>query len=496
MENRYLTWNTMSSLIYQITAIISGFIVPRLILQSYGSEVNGLISSIMQFLSFIVFLEMGVGAVVQQALYKPVAEKDFIKTSEIMTSADKFFRRLGRITLFYILILMIFYPSLVSDEFGFLYTAALIFAMSINTVSQYFFGIVNSNLISANQHGYIQYNLQTGTLVLNTLACIVLIYAGASIHFVKLTTSLIYLMRPVLLHLYVHKNYRLNRRIQYKEEPIKQKWNGVAQHIASIILESTDIIVLTIFTTLNDVSIYSVYYLVLSGVKRLFFSLTDGIGTLMGKLWAKQDEKVLRIYFLWMEWLMHNIALFIFGCTITLILPFVEVYTLGLEDVNYIVPIFSFIITLATAVHCLYIPYITMILASGHFKQTQKYFFVAAFMNILISIIAAVRWGLVGVATGTLVAFSYHTVWMSIYNTKFLLKGTGKNTAKQFIVDGIIFITGVLASRFIHLEEVSYISWMIMATKLAIVWLIVLGIFNMIFYREYIFKIKNKIFKS
>lgn len=95
METKYLARSTITSIIYQMVAIISGFIIPRLILEGYGSEVNGLINSIMQFLSFIVFLEMGVGAVVQQALYKPVAEKDYEKTSRIITSADRFLESSG-----------------------------------------------------------------------------------------------------------------------------------------------------------------------------------------------------------------------------------------------------------------------------------------------------------------------------------------------------------------------------------------------------------------
>lgn len=493
MEYKRLRWNTISSLIYQIIAIISGFIIPRLILQSYGSEVNGLINSISQFLSFIVFLEMGVGAVVQQALYRPVVEKNYKETSEIVTSADRFFRRLGFITILYILCLMILYPNIVKDEFGYIFTATLIFAMSINTVSQYFFGIVNSNLISADQHGYIQYNLHTVTLVLNTIVSIILIYMGASIHFVKLSTSLIYLMRPLLLHLYVKKNYQLNRNISYEKEPLTQKWNGVAQHIASIVLDSTDIIVLTIFTNLNNVSVYSVYYIVLSGVKRLFFSLTDGIAAFIGMLWAKQDEVELRKYFSWMEWSMHNIAIFIFGCTMTLIIPFVKVYTHGIEGVDYIVPVFSFIITLATGVHCLYIPYITMILASGHFKSTQNYFFIAAFINIVVSIVGAINWGLVGVATGTLIAFSYHTIWMTIYNTKHLIKGTGKRTIRQFIIDALIFTAGLFISSFITLGEEGYLSWIIMAVKAAIVWMIIIILFNVIFYRDYALLIKDQL---
>ena len=67
--------NILSTTIYEIIAIISGFIVPKLILQSYGSTINGLVSSIEQSLSFFVLTDMGIGAVVLAALYGAVKSK-------------------------------------------------------------------------------------------------------------------------------------------------------------------------------------------------------------------------------------------------------------------------------------------------------------------------------------------------------------------------------------------------------------------------------------
>lgn len=106
MRERKLAKNTISSLIFQVTTIVSGFILPRLILKQYGSSVNGLVNSIAQFLSIISFLELGVGAVVQSTLYKPLAENDNVQVSKILASAEKFFKNLARILIIYIIILV------------------------------------------------------------------------------------------------------------------------------------------------------------------------------------------------------------------------------------------------------------------------------------------------------------------------------------------------------------------------------------------------------
>lgn len=76
---------------------------------------------------------------------------------------------------------------------------------------------------------------------------------------------------------------------------IKQKWNGIAQHVASVVLNNTDTIVLSLFATLQDVSIYSVYHLVISAIKNLVVSLTKGIQSLIGELWSKQEIDILAI---------------------------------------------------------------------------------------------------------------------------------------------------------------------------------------------------------
>ena len=289
MRKELLKKNTAASLIAQITALICGFILPRLFLQHFGSEVNGLVNSIAQFLSVISFLELGVGAVVESSLYKPLAEKDNQQISKVMVSANKFFQRLAQILIVYVLVLMLVYPLIANQSFGYLYTATLIAAISISSFAQYYFGIVNSLLLNADQRGYIQYNAQTITVVLNTVVCVFMIKLGGSVQLVKLTTSLIYLARPLALRIYVNRRYQIDWKIQYDGEPIQQKWNGVAQHIAAVVLDGTDTIVLTLLSTLSNVSIYSVYFMVIKGVKTLFLSMTNGIQSLLGELWARQE---------------------------------------------------------------------------------------------------------------------------------------------------------------------------------------------------------------
>lgn len=489
MRNKRLLYNTVSSLVFQLTTIICGFILPRLILGAFGSEVNGLVNSITQFLGIISFLELGVGAVVQSALYKPLAEKRQDDVSKIIASANKFFSRLGQVLLVYVVILVALYPRFAAREFGFAYTATLIIAISISSFAQYFFGIVNRLLLTADQRGYIQYNAQTIAVIGNTVACFILIYLDCSIQVVKLTTSLIYLLQPFLVYLYVRSYYKIDKKIKYTEEPITQKWNGIAQHVAAVILDGTDTIVLTMFATLSDVSIYSVYHLVVKGVKQLFLSMTNGITALIGELWAKQELNELNKTFSWTEWTIHTGTTFIFGLTAILVVPFVKVYTAGISDANYVQPLFAALIVAANAGHCIRLPYNIMILAAGHYKQTQNNYIVVAIINIIVSVATVKVWGLIGVAIGTLVAMAYQTVWMAVYDSKHLIKWPIKNFLKQIFVDIITVLIGFFAARIITMQEVSYFAWIILALKTTAVWSLIAIAINIIFYRSKMLRI-------
>lgn len=482
-RKRRLAYNTFSSLFFQVTTIICGFILPRLILTAFGSDVNGLVNSITQFLGIISFLELGVGAVVQSSLYKPLAEHDEDQVSRVIKSANRFFRTIARILLVYVVSLVIFYPMFAKQQFGHAYTATLIIVISISSFAQYYFGIVNRLLLTADQHGYVQYNAQTVAIILNTVACFILIKLGCGIQMVKLITSLIYLLQPIVIYLYVRKHYHINHKITYAEEPIKQKWNGIAQHVASVILDGTDIVVLTMFASLSAVSIYSVYFLVVKGVKQLFLSMTNGIQSLMGELWANGEKKELKDLFGWTEWMIHTGTIFVFGVAAITIVPFVQVYTKGIMDADYVQPLFSFFLVMANAGHCLRLPYNLMILAAGHYKQTQSNYIVAAVLNIVISILAVKHYGLIGVAIGTLIAMVYQTVWMALYDSKNLIKWPFKNFLKQVAVDALTLVFMFVMTNMIQMATVNYAAWALYAVIVSIASVMVVIVVNMVFYK-------------
>lgn len=496
MRTRKLVLNTISSWIYEVLVIISGLILPRIFLSFYGSEINGLVQSITQFLSIVSFMQLGMGAVIQASLYKPLVDNDNDKISEVVTSANRFFKKIGIALIVYSIILMFLYPKITNNVFGFQDVALLVFAISLNLFVQYYFGIVDIILLNADQKGYINYIGSIISLIFNTVICVILIYAGLSIQLVKIVSSFILLIKPIYNRVYINKHYSINRRIKYTGEPIKQKWNGIAQHISSVVIENTDTIVLTLFSSLSNVSIYGVYYMVINGIKTLFTSVSYGVEAILGELWARGNKENLYNFFESVEWLVHNLVILFFGCTGTLIVPFIMLYTKGVTDANYNQFSFAVLIVLAHAMYCIRLPYHMMIKASGQFKETQNNYFIAAIINLLVSVITVKLMGLIGVAIGTFIAMLYQSVWMAIYNYKTIFKKSIKDFLKLMLIDCIIVIFAVIIMNLLPIEANTILNWVISAFIVFIIWTVLIFAINCIFYKEkvslVIMKVKSK----
>lgn len=485
MRKRRLIFNMLSSLFYQVATVICGFILPRLILETYGSGVNGLVNSVSQFLHIISFLELGVGAVVQSALYKPLADKNNSKISEILKSATKFFRNIGIVLSIYVAILIVIYPVFLNREYDFLFSATLILSISISSFAQYYFGVVDGLLLNADQRGFIVSISSVFTVILTTVICCVEMCYGASIQLVKLSASIIYLLRPIIMRVYVRTHYSIDRKISYIGEPIKQKWNGIAQHISTVVLDQTDIIVLTIFSNLANVSIYSVYQNVVFGIKNLYFSVANGgIQSLIGELWARNEKEKINTVFTSMEWAIHTTSTFIYVCTAVLIVPFVLVYTDGITDAEYSQPLFAALLVIANATHCLRLPYHIMIKATGKYKETQCNYIISTAINLILSIILVNAFGLVGVTIGTVVAMLYQTVWMAVYTYKNLLNIPIVCFIKQSFVDLVTFLVCVFLTQWFVIGSYNYPSWIILSIKVVVVCSVVFIIFNFVLYRD------------
>lgn len=484
------------ALALQIFTMICGFILPRLFLEYFGSAVNGLIASITQFLGFIALAECGVGAVVQSALYKPLAQKNIGELSRIIVAAEHFFRGIAKILILYTVILVIAYPNIVNSQFDFVYTASLIVIIAISSFAQYYFGITYRLLLNSDQFGFVPIAVQIAALLLNLLASVFLMKAGASVHIVKLASSVVFLLQPLTVSFIARRWHSIDRKVALDKSAIPQKWNGLAQHISAVVLQSSGIFVLTVLSTLENVSVYSIYNFVVQGVRNLTMSITNGMQAFLGNLFAKGDLPAFKSNFEVFEWKLHFVVSLVFSTTAMSIVPFVSVYTRGITDANYIDPVFGIILTAAWGMYCVRLPYNIVVLAIGHYKQTQMSAIIEAILNLVTAFILVIKFGLVGVAVGTLIAMIYRTCYLAWYISKYIIHRSLLVFVKHLCVDvlAIISFIGIVSCLFgpiTTIDAPSYLEWFLWTVKIFVVGLLAVSLINVIFNRSKFLQMVN-----
>lgn len=477
--------NMITSVIQQIVAFVCGLIVPRLILGSFGSDVNGLINSITQFLAYITLLESGFGPVVKSILYKPIAKKDKQQIENILKASEHFFRIIACIFIIYIVGLCFLYPVFVNNQFDTMFTVSLILIIAISTFAEYFFGMTYKLYLQAEQKAYVTSTTQIVTTIINTILVLVLIKFGASIQIVKLFSAVVFVFRPIIQNIYVKRKYKINLKDAQKDYKIEQKWDGFAQHLAGVIHGNTDVAILTIFSNMKEVSVYTIYNLVVTGIRNIITILSNAIDSAFGDMMAKGEKENFNKKFSMYEFIYYTIVTIVYSCAIVLIVPFVEVYTKGVNDVNYTRYIFAYIFVFAYFIHAIKTPYNTLSYTAGKFKETRIGAWVEATTNLIISL-ALVKWlGIIGVAIGTLISVTIRGIEFLIFTSKKILDRKVKKTFIRSAISVIeLLIISILGNLVMNFTEISYMEWIVQAIKVFAIAIIVTLPINLLYYHE------------
>lgn len=492
MENK-LKINVIANIIFQMITIISGFIIPKLILETFGSEVNGLVSSINQFLNYIYFIEGGVTGVMMANLYKPLFDNDESKISSIFVTMSSFFKKIAAILFGYSLILAIVYPFVIHTHFSWKYISSLILIISINTLIQYTFAISMRVLLEADRKLYITTTIQIITLILNIFIALLVIKVFPEIHIFKLLTSLTFLIQPIIYSIYVKNNYHLDLNAKKDHNLISQRWDGFGINVAAFIHNNTDIVLLTLLSSLKSISVYSVYFLVVTGLKAIINAISGGIVPTLGRVLVSKTKEEVNEFFDVYEFSMTTLTFFMFTVASLLIVPFVLIYTKGITDTNYNQPLFSILILVAEGIYCIRDPYVNVAYQSGHYKQLTKCAYFEATINIVISLTLTRKLGIIGVAIGTLISMAYRTVYQVWYLRENILNRNFKIFFKYLLFFGmgsvlVYFIT----SNLLFLNSLSVINWVLNGMITCFITIVIYGIIIVLFFKEELKKIYLK----
>lgn len=482
MRSKKALLNTVFSLLLELLTIIVGLIVPRLILTKFGSAYNGITTSIAQFLTIIALLRSGAGGVTRAALYKPLADGDTEKVSSIIHATQIFMRKIAFIFLGILVVFACVYP-LVINEFAWDFVFWLVLILGIDSFFNYCFGISYQILLMADQKEYIYSIIRIISTVFTATVTVLLLNLDFGIHIVKLGAALSALFSPFALFIYCRVHYKINPKATPDNIAINQRWIAFVHQIANYVHGNASVISLTLFAgDIKLVSVYAVYSMVISKIRTLIKSLTVGFEAVLGNMLAKREDKLIHKNFKRMECVSVLGSNFFFCCAGALILPFVSVYTRGVTDIEYIVPLFALLFTFAEYIYCLRIPFISLVQSAGHYKQTKNSAIIEAALNLIISIVGIFVCGIVGVAIGNLVAMLYKTVYLINYCYKNILKTSPKGCYTRLFVNMLVSVCVMSTSSLFVDKCGSYTDWFLLAIVVAFAVAVITAIIAMIFY--------------
>ena len=464
--------NSITTLANQLVATITGILIPIIMIDAFGSVMYGATTSISHFLSYIALLESGIGRAARSALYQPLAQNDITGVSKVYYAIRRFFQGVAIVFIIYTIILAYFYYDIANVEnITRRYLFFLVIAISLSILIDYLFGISNQTLLNADQRKYITNLAVIVTRILNTLLILVLIHLGSGLIFVKLISGIVIILRPLFLSWYVKRHYKLTK-VPREEAVLPQKWSGMAQHIAYFIHTNTDILLLTIFADLRLVAVYTVYSLIITSIRSLIISMVGGMEAELGDMYARGEQEALVKRYRQYQFITSMTTVVLLGATNFLILPFVQLYTKGVSDANYIQPLFGLILTLGEAVNCLALPASTLPVSAGQLKQSQWGSFGEAFINISVSCLL-IKWNpLLGVAIGTLAAEIYKLIYYNIYSShRILQKPLLYSNACYLLIIAVVLVFGIagmwVSSNIVIRNFLIWMIWSISATAAA-----------------------------
>ena len=417
-RTEYSARNTSIAMLSMIVAIFMGYVTrmvfTRTLSESYAG-INGLFTDI---LNVLALSELGIGTAISYALYKPIAEQDIERQKSVMRLFRKMYRIVALLVATAGLLVVPFLGVLVHDAYDVDHIPLIYLLYLTNSVLSYLF-VYKKTLVDAHQLGYIGVLYYTVFIVIQYILQIVAL----------LTTHNFILFLLICLFCTLANNLCVARKadalypfLREKEvEPLpREEKQGIVKNIramlmhkiGNVVVNNTDNLLLSSMVGIVSAGKYSNYYLIIGSVRQILDQVFKGITASVGNLGVTANrERVKRIFeasFFVGQW-MYGFASI---CMFQLLNWFVAV-SFG---ENYVFP------TPVVFVLCLNFFVTGMRQTTLVFRDSMGLFWfdrykslAEAVINLAVSILLTLQFGIVGVFLGTFISTMLTSFWIEPY---------------------------------------------------------------------------------
>lgn len=447
----------------QLVILALGLVIPRLFLVNFGSETNGLITSINDIFVYISLLEAGIGAATVQALYKPIVNNDKQRINEILSATSVYYKRTGIVYFIVLLLFSAIYPALLNSDIGYFTIAAVIFFTGIGNVINFFFQGKYKQLLLAEGKAYIITALTTGANIIASLSKIVLIMSGFGIVAVQAVYFVLSMIQMVFFEAYIRKKYGW---LSIKETPdfgaISQKNAVLIHQISGLVFRNTDVIILSLAYDLKTASVYIMYNLIFTVMEGFITTINDSVTAALGQEYNRDKKSYAKLYNFYE---LGYFALCFIVCTVVyaIIIPFIRLYTAGVNDINYIIDYLPLAFVIMKFLNWCRTPAAYTITFAGRFIETRGKALAEAVINIAVSLLLVKPFGIFGVVFGSAAAFLFSAVYSIWYVNAKLCDLNYKRSIARWAAFVIAFFLFAFLYSFIKIEIAGYFQLVVLA---------------------------------
>lgn len=487
--------NSLSTAILHFVSLIAGFILPRVLIVAYGSEINGLVTSITQFINYFVLVEAGLASAAVYALYKPLSDNDTDAINGVVSAAKKFYIQSGWIFLALVALLSLTYPLFIrTDALRPVEISVLVLVLGVTGTLDFFTLSKYRVLLTAAQKVSVISSASIVNLLVNLLVTVVLARMGVGIVLLKLVALVGIVARSLILMWYVRVHYP---QVRFNEPPntkaLNKRWSALYLQILGVVQQGAPVVLATLFTSLSMVSVYSIYNMIVAGLNGILSIFISGLSSSFGDVIARKQNHVLKQsteefevgYYMMLTWA--------YACAFALILPFVRIYTARITDVDYVYPMLGVLFVLNGLLYNIKTPQGMLVISAGMFQETRIQTTIQGLIAIVAGALLAKPFGLPGIMIGMCASNTYRDIDLLFFVPKNITFRTIKPTAYR-IIRVFICIAIVLTPYMILAPPVNTIlQWLLHAVILGIFAAIIIVGANLVFDREIMYSIWRRL---
>ena len=486
MNRKKNIYNILVSIISQLVLLVLGIIVPRIILTHYGSDTNGVTSTITQIFAYMALLEAGIGQSTRNALYPYLdnKNKNIDKICEIFSISRRYYRKISVVYFLVVIALSFVLPLLLKSNLSYFTILGVVLFEGATGVVSFYFIQSWATLLASDGKQYVVSNIDLISRLLCYIVKVVLAILGVNIVYIQFGYFLVSLIKFSIYYLYVKKKYTWIKPFKTsKGQKLKDRNSYIITELAWTVFSSTDLIVLSTICSASLASVYSIYNMIYVALNGLLSAVFNSISYNLGQMYHKNMEEYVKLHDAFNTFFMTLITILMI-CSYVFTLSFVKIYTKGVYDVNYIypkLPLFFCIVQLLS-----WSRYVSGNLTgvAGFAKRISKISLVEAFLNVFFSLLFASPYGIYGVIMATVLALPFKVFYCNYLSDKIIMKRSPINTIKIIGVNWTCFAVVVILVHNVSIQVNSFLELLIKAGITFVI--VVFGItgINLLFNRQ------------